>query len=449
VIPTNVRFFDSAGKPAQAISADPGHVGGSFFEASAFASDTVRVGGRSTISAGLRFDRSRAISQDLSAVDLDGREIDSVVKGLGTLYPWNLWSPRHGFTTRLTRDGRTMLRASYGRFNQGVLTGELEPFHPGGATVVTAGFDPATSAYTRIISRVSPGDLQIDRKMRAPHTNEYSVGIDREIGSRVAVAAAYVAKRGSDYIGWTDVGGRYTQTPVVLKDGSATVDVFKLTNAPSDRRYRLTNPDGYSLSYDGLVVVAEKRRARGWQALASYTFSRAYGLQSASGATAAGAQVSTVSPPPALTFGRDPNDLINARGRLPNDRPHVFRTMGAVDIARTGLTLAANLQALSGKPWAATALINPQNGQQRVLLEPRGTRRLSTQSILDLRLSRTFLAHHQQRIELLLDVLNALNDTAEESIASDNRFSTAAFGVASTFVDPRRAMLGVRVSLGR
>jgi hypothetical protein len=123
--------------------------------------------------------------------------------------------------------------------------------------------------------------------------------------------------------------------------------------------------------------------------------------------------------------------------------------MGAVDIARTGLTLAANLQALSGKPWAATALINPQNGQQRVLLEPRGTRRLSTQSILDLRLSRTFLAHHQQRIELLLDVLNALNDTAEESIASDNRFSTAAFGVASTFVDPRRAMLGVRVSLGR
>jgi len=45
-------------------------------------------------------------------------------------------------------------------------------------------------------------------------------------------------------------------------------------------------------------------------------------------------------------------------------------------------------------------------------------------------------------------VLNALNDTAEESIASEDRFSTA-FGVPSTFVDPRRAMLGIRVGLGR
>jgi hypothetical protein len=447
-IPTNVRFIDSGGKPVQSISADPAHVGGRFVAASTFGADTLHVRGRLTISAGLRFDHTRAISQDLSAVDLAGQSTDQTVQGLGTLYTWNLWSPRLGLTSRLTADGRTMLRASYGRFNQGVLTGELEPFHPGGATVLTTGFDPSTAAYTRLISKVSPADLQIDRGMRAPHTDELSLGVDREMGARVAVAAAYIAKRGSDFIGWTDVGGQYAQVPVALKDGSATVDVFKLTNAPSDRRYQLTNPDGYSLTYDGLVVVVEKRRARGWQALASYTFSRAYGLQAASGATAAGAQVSTVSPPPALTFGRDPNDLINARGRLPNDRPHVFRVMGAVDIPRTGLAVAANFQAFSGKPWAATALINPQNGQQRVLIEPRGSRRLSSQSILDVRVSRMFFKSRQQRVELLLDVLNALNDTAEESIASDDRFS-AAFGVPSTFVDPRRAMLGIRVSLGR
>ena len=46
---------------------------------------------------------------------------------------------RHGWvsTTKLSADGRTMLRASYGRFFQGVFTGELEPFHPG----ATAGDD--------------------------------------------------------------------------------------------------------------------------------------------------------------------------------------------------------------------------------------------------------------------------------------------------------------------
>ena len=83
-----------------------------------------------------------------------------------------------------------------------------------------------------------------------------------------------------------------------------------------------------------------------------------------------------------------------------------------------------------------------------MLIGPRGSRRLSSQSILDVRVSRMFFKSRQQRVELLLDVLNALNDTAEESIASDDRFS-AAFGVPSTFVDPRRAMLGIRVSLGR
>jgi hypothetical protein len=49
---------------------------------------------------------------------------------------------------------------------------------------------------------------------------------------------------------------------------------------------------------------------------------------------------------------------------------------------------------------------------------------------------------------LLVDVLNALNDTAEESLATDNLFSPT-FGQPVAFIDPRRAMLGVRLNLGR
>ena len=133
----------------------------------------------------------------------------------------------------------------------------------------------------------------------------------------------------------------------------------------ADRRFLLTNQDEYSLTYNGLVMAVEKRRSHGWQASGSYTLSRAYGLQPSSGGIAAAAQVSTVAPPPVpqgVTFGRDPNDLTNAVGRLPNDRPHMFRAMGSVDIPRTGFVVAANLRYFSGKPWAATALVSlPQN----------------------------------------------------------------------------------------
>ena len=69
-------------------------------------------------------------SQDVPAIDASGQETDETIAGLGTLYTWNVVSPRLGVTAKLSADGRTMLRASYGRFNQGVLTGELSPSIP-------------------------------------------------------------------------------------------------------------------------------------------------------------------------------------------------------------------------------------------------------------------------------------------------------------------------------
>jgi len=63
--------------------------------------------------------------------------------------------------------------------------------------------------------------------------------------------------------------------------------------------------------------------------------------------------------------------------------------------------------------------------------------------------SRTIPAGTLGRVELILDVLNAVNDGAEESIAGDDLFAPATFGQPNVFIDPRRAMLGVKINLGR
>ena len=455
VIPGGIRFVDSNGEKSQSISSDPSNSGGRFVTTAAFASDAITAGDRLTINAGVRFDHNVAISQDLHALDAEGRETDQIVHGGGTMYAWNIVSPRLGVTAKLAADGRTMLRASYGRFSQGVLTGEIGLFHPGVTPITTKAFDPETGGYTRLLSIVDSNiNLIPDRDTRAPRSDEYSVGVDREVGRRIAVAVAYIRKNGANFIGWTDVAGQYLEDTRTLGDGrSLPVFVLDTSVTPTAaRRFLLTNQESYSLTYNGFVMVVEKRRSSGWQAFGSYTFSRTYGLLPSSGATAAGAQVSTVAPPPApqgVTFGRDPNDLTNARGRLPNDRPHVFRAMSSIDLPRTGIVLAANFQYFSGKPWAATAQVAlPQNNQQRILLEPRGSRRMSSQSLLDVRVSRTISFGVLGRIELLLDVLNALNDTAEEGVATDNVFAST-FGQPSVFMDPRRAMVGVRLNLGR
>jgi hypothetical protein len=66
---------------------------------------------------------------------------------------------------------------------------------------------------------------------------------------------------------------------------------------------------------------------------------------------------------------------------------------------------------------------------------------------LDVRVSRSIPFGQLGRAELLLDVLDLLNDTAAEGLATDNRFSPN-FGLPTVFVDPRRAMLSVRLNLG-
>jgi len=448
IIPNGVRFVDRSGQPFQSISSAPSNVGGVFITAAGFVSDAITVGNSLTINAGLRFDHSRAISQDVPALDPEGRETDDLVRGLGTLYTWNVWSPRLGVTLKLSADGRTVMRGSYGRFTQGVLTGELSPFHPAATPTTTADFDLATGDYTQNVTVIDPKrNLQLDSRTRAPRTDEFSIGVDREVGRRLALAIAYVRKDGSNFIGWTDIGGQYREEMRALPDGRS-VPVAVLVSSTSARRFLLTNPEGYSLTYNGLVIAAEKRRAQGWQAFGSYTLSKASGLQAASGAIAAGAQTSTIAGPVFGTFGQDPNSLTNARGRMPNDRPHMFRVMGSVDIPRTGVVIAANLQHVTGKPWAASAQVRLPQGDQRILLEPRGSRRLSSQSLLDLRVSRMIRFGGGQRIQLLVDVLNALNDTAEEGLATDNQFSPN-FGQPTVFMDPRRAMVSVRLNLGR
>jgi hypothetical protein len=446
-LPGGVRYTDNNGQPFQAVFREPFVSGGEFKTVGVFATDAARFGDRLTVNVGARFDHDRAISPSLPARDAEGHETGATIPGLGTLYTWNVVSPRLGLTVKLTSDGRTILRASYGRFHQGMLTGELAPIHPGLTPTTDARYDPATGRYSRIVSVVDPTiNLRLDPHTKSPRTDQFGVSVDRELASRVGLTIGYVRKEGSDFIGWTDVGGIYRTDTRALPDGTV-FPVFVLANSTADRRFLLTNPADYFLRYNGMLLTLEKRWSRGWQALASYTLSKTEGLLPSS-ATAAGNSQFSSTFGGGTTFGRDPNSLTNAVGRLPSDRTHALRLMGSVEVPKTGFVVAANFQYFTGLPWAATAQVTLPQGLQRVLLETRGSRRLSSQSLLDLRLSRAFDLGDRGRIELLLDVLNALNDTAEEGLADDNLFSRN-FARPSVFVDPRRAMLGVRVHVPR
>ena len=275
--PTGVRFVDNNGQPFQAISRAPSNSGGLFITAAAFASDAITIGDRLTINAGVRFDHSRAISQDLHALDAAGHETGAIVRGLGTLYTWNVVSPRLGVTAKLTADGRTMLRASYGRFNQGVLDRRAQPVPPRRDPDHDQRLRSGDRRLHALSSRWSiPRSTCCSiprRARRAPTSTRLASIASSAVDWRWRSPTS--ARTAATSSAWTDVGGQYREETRTLADGRS-VPVFVLDQRPPPaRRFLLTNPDGYSLTYNGLVMVVEKRRSNGWQAFGSYTFSRA------------------------------------------------------------------------------------------------------------------------------------------------------------------------------
>ena len=82
------------------------------------------------------------------------------------------------------------------------------------------------------------------------------------------------------------------------------------------------------------------------------------------------------------------------------------------------------------------------------LLEPRGTRRLPSLTMVDVRVSKAVALGGLGRVELLMDLLNTFNQATEEGLATDNLYSQN-FGRPTVYVDPRRVMLGARFALGR
>ena len=144
----------------------PSNSGGRFVTAAAFVSDAIRLGSRVTITPGLRFDHSRAISQDVPEFDASVHETGRTIVGRGTVDAWNTVSPRLGVVIKLDTAGRTMLRANAGRFRQGLLTGEISTIHPGRPRITTV------QELSGIVAVRDPRQVELDPEIRQPYTNQ-------------------------------------------------------------------------------------------------------------------------------------------------------------------------------------------------------------------------------------------------------------------------------------
>jgi len=436
-----------SGVPAYAYGyLTPGHVAGRTRGLGVFLDDTIRVGSRVSLNVGVRYDYNKAFFDEYALLDVSGNETGQSTPAVDKLYSWNSISPRIGINYKVTSDGKTVLKAHYGRYYRGVVTGEFDD--------VAASKPPLvffTGEYDEQGNRIGEevvadnSQLRVDPDFKNPYTDQFIVGFERELAKDVGLGLTYVHKRANNYGGWQDVGGSYTLVDYADVEGAeasgANIPVFRRDTDASESLFLLTNPPGMSSRYNGLAIQLQKRMANNWQAVASVVLSKATGRIGSSNLGPTDEPNST-----ARRFGQNPNDFVNTDGRLTYDRP-VTAKLQFVYMLPRGFLLGLNYTYQQGRPWARVVQVPEELvGLPTQILAEKidGNRRVGNWNLLDFRLQKEFKFGNDAHLDLFADVLNAFNNDGYDGVGS--RLGTSDnFGLRTDFVLPRRLMLGAKV----
>jgi hypothetical protein len=440
VVPGGVRYIDNNGLRDEAQYTPPASFAAAATSLGLWGEDELNIGHRVTIVPGVRFDHMKASSPDAPAINAASlvrhgfpwvpyygfNEMGGTIAGLGDLYTWNKVSPRLGVTMKLTNDDKTILRGTIGRYYRPLFLNDYLPIHPGVATTTLTAYNPATASYSTILSVTDPkANIAVDRNTNAPWTNQYSIGIDRELWRNMAVSASIVHKRWGNEIGWIDTGGVYGTQTVTTPDGPLTV--YPLLNGTTATKFLLTNPPGFFARYNGVAVQLTRRQANGWSGSVGYSYGVTEGLQ------------------PTGTTGRDPNDLINLAGRLtPQDRPNLFNANGIYQVPKIGLQVSGNLQLSSGLPYGPQIQARLPQGTKNIYYEPLGSYRTPFEKWLHVRVGKRLFNNGSHYLELAAELRNAFDETSLANLITQVAASPN-FGKPAMWAYPRRLAIMTRV----
>ncbi|CAN5206013.1 hypothetical protein BH20ACI1_BH20ACI1_16060 [soil metagenome] len=341
-----------------------------------FAQDSWTIGNRLTLNLGVRIEKE--IVPNFGSTGSNAIEFNWFDK----------ISPRLGVAFDLTGDGKTKIFANYGIFydrfkyelprgsfggdffrrdyfeilpSRGVnftsytlsnIIGNF-PDPIGGQCPITGstGFSRCQFDF-RIATNLTGADIfetgAIDPDIKAARQSEYTIGLERSLGTNFVLAARYTHKQVDRAI--EDVGvfnDQGSEAYIIGNPGFGLVcDIASTANLPCAKAER---------KYDAFEVRVDKRANR-YFFNANYTLSRLFGNYSGLASTDEGGRTSpNVNrffdlPPLGFTADGVPDN-----GRLATDRPHVFKAYGGYNFDWRGnnvnrTTISAFTTVQSGTP---------------------------------------------------------------------------------------------------
>jgi hypothetical protein len=246
---------------------------------SAFVQDNWRLHPNLTLNAGLRYEyiapavdaENRANLYDPSSGQLVRAGTAGMPRG-GYAPDRNNWAPRIGLAWTPGQAGQTVVRAGYGiYYNQGALaTGEGLYFNapyfdfnlyvplPGIAPAVTLQ-DPFPRSYPISLPASATGYQQ---DLKTGWLEHWSVSVQRQLGARRVIEAAYVASRGHELIAARDINQpRPSPRQPNLRPNPFFDDVTLIESRGTSK-------------YNALQLKFQQRFDRGLSLLAAYTLGK-------------------------------------------------------------------------------------------------------------------------------------------------------------------------------
>jgi hypothetical protein len=414
-----------------------------------FIDDSIRLGDRVTLNVGVRADYSKAFSPPQDELD-DNAQPTGRTFPRADFFTWDSISPRLGVNWKLTSSGKTIVKTHWGRYHPQITTGEFaNVIGPNIKPYFQGNYNFATGQVEDLFLTSSSENLRVASSYNSPRTDQFIIGFERELATQVGLQVNYVRKWGRDFGAWRDVAGTYAQRPIVDDSGEdptgRTVNIFRLTSDPGARQFELANSDQAFTDIHAITANVTKRMTR-WYANAGVTYLRANGTV---GGSIRNTNIQQRSGLEFSQFGRNPNDFVNADGRLNGDVGWQYKLQAVVRLPlglQASGTVDSHLNAHRLRIRTIPASIAGQSST--ILLQPRGELgRLPAVTIVDARLQKEFALGRGIRLSIFADALNLNNENAPQSVVSANVTSSSyQFPNPTTFVAPRRFMLSGKFS---
>ncbi len=411
----------------------------------AFAQDKWDIVPNFRINAGIRFEEQILRNSEEVQGRVDG--VTGVKYGKNAIDLNQLWAPRVGFTYDWTKEGRSKLYASYGRFYEAIPM-DLNQIAFGGETDYIAKYSPDQCGASAEMPTGTPeacpssalgvqpdkadmlggGSTLVVPGLSAQRLDEVVVGGEYEPFEDITLGLFYQNRTLGRVIEDVSVDGTNSYILAnpgefdegqekALEDQIAHMDAGDektlLEQRLSDFR-KVRGFDKPRRTYNAVTFTAKKRFSHNFFAQGSYTYSilegNYPGLYSDNNNQLL----------PNISSQYDLIELLaNRMGRLPADRPHNLKLAGyyRVDLKQAGgVTLGVNFNAFSGKPIEVLGS-HAYYGQTEVFVLPRGSGgRTDFATQADLRIGWDRKFGRDLQVSVYLDLLNVYNSQTETSV---------------------------------